>query len=232
VISSIVIILLLWAVIVTMGHVEGEEFSPTHFRSRTFSFYEIPIIHWQITPISRSTTTPSTAILLTQKKWITPPATPPSIWHISSLRHGVGESKDDDAALLLRQLRNGAGGSGSWSQWSQDHPELANVLWPTIAKLAERELYVLMPRLLEIVRPITSVEPLRVTIAGYLRQEYRSLIRDMRAAGRDDLADALLAEAAEDEHLSFAKEKDLVKEKQPVLKEESTSRPDKDAAFP
>ncbi|MFG0290423.1 MAG: hypothetical protein ACF8CQ_19750, partial [Rhodopirellula sp. JB044] len=100
-ISTIVLGGLLVVVIRSMGFVQGEEFSPSHFRSRTFSFYEIPLIHWQITPIQRKSTTPSTAVLLTQKKWVSPPSDEPRVWHLVSLRRGLEESHDDDAALLL-----------------------------------------------------------------------------------------------------------------------------------
>lgn len=188
-----------------MGHVEGEEFSPTHFRSRTFSFYEIPIIHWQVTPIFRSSSTPPTALLLTQKKWISPPITPPATWHLVSLSHGGREPREDDAALLLSQLRLQGDSGPFWSQWSLDHPALAGELWSTIGTLSQRELYILMPRLLELVRSIDRVDTLRQTQRQYLQEEYASLIRDMRAAGRDDLADALTLEAAQDDQQSSPK---------------------------
>lgn len=204
-ISAIVLGILLWGVVGTMGYVEGEEFSPTHFRSRRFSFYEIPIIHWQITPIDRSSSTPLTALLLTQKKWISPPSSSPTTWHLVSLSRGGREPQEDDAALLLNQLRLQRDGGSFWSQWSQDHPALASQLWPTIGTLSQRELYILVPRLLELVRPIDSVDTFRATQRQYLRQEYASLVRDMRAAGRDDLADALTLEAAQDEQQSTQK---------------------------
>ncbi|EMI58522.1 hypothetical protein RSSM_00049 [Rhodopirellula sallentina SM41] len=181
-----------------MGYVQGEEFAPSHFRTRTFSFYEIPLIHWQITPIQRKSTTPSTAVLLRQKKWVSPPSGEPRVWHLVSLRRGLEQSNDDDAALLVSQLRLQVDGSAVWRKWSQDHPDLAGVLWPAIAKLADRELYILMPRLLEMARRIDSVPYLQSTISGYLADEYDALIRDMRAAGQNDLADSLAAEAAED----------------------------------
>jgi len=181
-----------------MGRVQGEEFSPTHFRTRTFSFYEIPIIHWQITPIHRSSNTPSSATLVAQKKWITPAAGDPTVWHLVSLRRGLEASEDADAALLVNQLRMRGSSGSAWRRWSQDHPELASVLWPEVAKLAQRELYILMPRLFELTRPIEGVEPLRTTMASYLSEEYASLVRDMRAAGRDDLAKTLMAEAEAD----------------------------------
>lgn len=203
--SAIVLCVLLWALVRTMGHVEGEEFSPTHFRSRTFSFYEIPIIHWQVTPIVRASSTPPAALLLTQKNWISPPATPPATWHLVSLSRGGRDPQEDDAALLLSQLRLHGHGGPFWSQWSQDHPALAAELWPMIGTLSQRELYILIPRLLELVRSIDSVDTLRETQRQYLQQEYASLVRDMRAAGRDDLADALTLEAAHDEQQSFPK---------------------------
>ena len=192
-------------VVRTMGYVEGEEFSSTHFRSRRFSFYEIPIIHWQITPIVRVSSTPSTALLLTQQNWISLPPTAPADWHLVSLRRGGRGLQDDDASLLLDQLRLERDGSPYWSQWSQKHPKLASVLWPTIGKLAQRELYILMPRLLERVRPIDTVDALQATQREYLGREYASLVRDMRAAGLEGLADALAAEAAQDSRGSSTK---------------------------
>ncbi|WP_250930875.1 hypothetical protein [Aporhodopirellula aestuarii] len=201
-ISTVALGVLLLIVIRTMGYVEGEEFSPTHFRSRTFSFYEIPLIHWQITPIQRESTTPPAALLFTQKNWVSPPPGDPVDWHLVSLQRGMEETYNADASLLLTQLRLRANGTGVWRKWSQDHPGLAGALWPAVAKLADRELYILMPRLLEMARQIDSPPALQSTISNYLTQEYASLIRDMRAAGQNELADALSAEAAEDENIS------------------------------
>lgn len=201
-ISTLVLGVTLFLIIRLGGYVEGEEFSPTHFRSRTFTFYEIPIIRWQITPIRRKTTTPLAAITLTQMNLIEPPPGEPTLWHLVSLNFGGGDPIHDDANLLMKQLRyrsDGNGfGSAYWKTWSNDHPELAKEFWPTIAKLAQRELYLLMPRLFEIVRQTDDPDQLRSLVRGYLQEEYRSLIRDMRDAGRNDVADALAAEAAAD----------------------------------
>lgn len=197
-ISTIVLGLTLFFIIRFGGYVEGEEFSPTHFRSRTFTFYEIPIIRWQITPIRRKTTTPMAALTLTQTKLIQPPPGEPEVWHLVSLQLGGDEAVNDDANLLMKQLRFYTDGGAYWKNWSNDHPELAKEFWPTIAKLSERELYLLMPRLFEIVRQTEDPGLLRSLIRGYLQEEYQGLIRDMRDAGRDDVADALAAEAASD----------------------------------
>lgn len=194
-ISTLVLGLIGFLVIRVAGYVEGEEFSPTHFQARRFTFYEIPILHWQITPIRRETTTPDAAVSLTQKKLVVPPAGEPTTWHLVSIQRGSTPVVDDDAALLTRQLRFVADGDIVWRKWSNDHPRLAKIFWPTIAKLSERELYVLMPRLFEMVRQIKEPETLETLIAGYLQVEYESLIRDMRDAGQAELADSLAEEA-------------------------------------
>ncbi|SMP76908.1 hypothetical protein SAMN06265222_12237 [Neorhodopirellula lusitana] len=197
-ISTCVLALVLFGIIRTTGYVEGEEFSPTHFRSRKFTFYEIPLIHLQITPIRRTTTTPLTALMLTQKNWIKQPDLEPSTWHLVSLQRGNEDPVDDDAALLMKQLRLHRDGAPFWKTWSTDHPEMAQPFWQTIGTLSQRELYLVMPRLFEIVGPLDDPDTLKTMISDYLQTEYTSLIRDMRAAGRDELADALAKEAASD----------------------------------
>ncbi|MFG0267689.1 MAG: hypothetical protein ACF8AM_21435 [Rhodopirellula sp. JB055] len=182
----------------TFGYVAGTEFAPNHFQTRHFSFYEIPLVHWQITPIRRTSTTPETARYLTQSKILTMPNQIPDRWDLAELSHGMQESQPHDPALLLDHLRLMDGGSPVWKQWSKNHPKLAQQLWPTIAKLADRELYILIPRLMELARDVNDVATLKTTVADYLAEEYVSLIRDMRDAERDELADALLAEALEE----------------------------------
>lgn len=197
-ITTLVLGLISYGLIRTTGYVEGEEFSPTHFRSRTFSFYEIPLIHWQITPIHRKPTTPTTAVTLTQRKLVESPPGEPSVWHLVWIRRGANDVINDDADLLMSQLRYRADGTAYWKKWTNDHPQLAKELWPTIATLSQRELYILMPRLFEMVRRVDDPLVVRSLIGGYLQTEYAGLIGDMRAAGQNALADELAFEANQD----------------------------------
>ena len=82
IIGAILSSLLLFVVVRLQGHVTGREFSPTHFRLREFSFYEIPLLHLQITPIKRSDVTPRSATYLRQKSLIRTPKgfQRPGIW--------------------------------------------------------------------------------------------------------------------------------------------------------
>ena len=196
--SAVVLVVVLLIVIQTQGNISGSEFSPTHFQQRDFSFYEIPLIHLQISPIRRSDSSPSTAKFLRMKSLITAPKGKPAYWHLVKISRGIGGTNYADANLLIDQLLLNPDGDLYWKVWTKDHPKLASVLWPIIQKLAERELYILMPRVFEIVQTQQNPDQLQATIDSYLVEQYRELIQDMVAADRPELAKQLLAEAKAD----------------------------------
>jgi hypothetical protein len=203
--------LLLFVIVRLQGHVSGQEFSPTHFRVRKFSFYEIPLLHLQITPIKRSDVTPRSATYLRQKTLIRAPKGIPTTWHLVSISRGLTGSTPADADLLVEQLTIGLDRGDFWRQWSIDHPQRANILWPLIQRLAERELYVLMPRLMEMSQTDQPAAQFSQQADQWLQQQYVSLVNDMRAAERDQLADQLLEEALSD----FPESAELSKLKRP-----------------
>lgn len=196
--SIFVLTFALFIVIRTQGFVSGQEFSPTHFQLREFSFYEIPLLHIQITPIKRAGATPRTAIYVRQNALIRPGTGAPNIWHLVSISRGLTGSTPADANLLMDQLNLQTAGDEFWRKWSIDHPKHAKILWPVIQKLAERELYILMPQVFELAQIDQSGQRLQLNIDRLLRDQYRSLISDMQAADRSELAQQLLAEAKKD----------------------------------
>src|SRR6056297_1818481 len=195
---TVLVGLMLFLVILTQGHVSGEEFSPTHFQQRRFSFYEIPLLHLQITPIRRTGTTSNTARYVRQSGMIPTPKGPPSTWHLVSISRGLTGTTPDDAQLLIDQLELDGQNADHWRDWSRQHKPEAKVLWQEIAKLANRELYLLMPPIFELAQQGDSAAQLQQRIDRRLQREYRELILDMRAADRSTLADQLLTEALQD----------------------------------
>lgn len=191
--------LAIFLIIRTQGHVTGQEFSPTDFQVRRFAFYEIPLLGLQITPIKRTGMTPDTARYVRQRNLIqTTPGRAPS-WHLISISRGITGTTPGDAELLAHHLHLTHRAKAYWKQWSQDHPQHAKAFWPLIQRLAERELYVLMPPLFELAQ-LTAQSPGQLTAAidSRLRTEYRHLIEDMRLADRPEVADELLREALND----------------------------------
>ncbi|TWU56890.1 hypothetical protein Poly51_28080 [Rubripirellula tenax] len=196
--ATVLFVIVGFLVIRTQGYVSGSEFSPSHFQKRDFSFYEIPLIHLQITPIKRSGTTPETAVYLRQTGLIPAATGNPDVWHLVTIQRGLTGRTPADAQLLTDQLELNTGSNPYWKQWCTDHPKLARELWPTIQKLADRELYILMPRMLEIAQNQPSIEALQTEIDKYLKREYAGLIADLKETGRNDLAEALRQEASRD----------------------------------
>ena len=107
-----------------------------------------------------------------------------------------------------------------WQTWSENNPQQATVLWPIIQRLANRELYVLIPSLLEQATLATAgdstvqAKKFNTEIDDWLQNEYIQLIRDMQDAKRETLANALLQEAI----IDFPNNTELKKmaEKQPA----------------
>jgi len=186
-------------VIRIQGHVSGNEFAPSHFVQRSFSFYEIPLFHWQITPIRRQDNTPAGATFVKTKILNTLPKGPPTSWHLVSLSQGLSQETKADASFLLAQLELDNGQQLYWRNWSQQNPKHAAILWPIIHQLAKRELYILMPMVFATADSgIQNPAEFQKLIDQQLSQEYASLITDMREAGKPDIAAKLLNEAITD----------------------------------
>ncbi len=216
--AAIMLVIVGFLVIRTQGFVSGSEFSPTHFQKRDFQFYEIPLLRLQITPIVRSSSTTPTATYLRQKNLIPIVTGAPEVWHLVWISRGFTGAKPADAQMLTDQLELAGSGDPYWKKWSVDHPSKAQTLWPVVQRLAERELYVLIPRLLEIAQIETaaatadtgkssakrtrpddaSAADLKAAIDAYLPTQYSTLVEDLRQAGRQALADEVQEDAIED----------------------------------
>ena len=207
-ITGSLIIIFLAGIVFFFGQVQGREFAPSHFEIRQFSFTEIPLLRLQITPIRRVSESSVLQRYLNTSSLISRPAGQPTDWHIVELtRFGVS-TEPADAKLLTDFLSIPYRGFAMqsdhyWHQWSILHPKHAAVLWPQIQKLAERELYLLIPDVFQIAdadpqATTESVDAMRERLREFLITSYASLIDDMRAAGMDDVAESLRQEAAVD----------------------------------
>ncbi|EMI19270.1 hypothetical protein RMSM_03806 [Rhodopirellula maiorica SM1] len=197
-IGTILVSLFVLLFVRTQGFVSGREISPDTFVMRDFQFYEIPIVHLQITPIRRTASTPKTATYLRQKKLIGNPSSPSSRWDLVNISRGFTGGTPLDGQLLVDHLSLEHQGNAYWRQWSIDHPGQAKVFWPVIQRLANRELYLLMPPLFELAQRQQTAAELSAEIDQLLVIQYRDLILDMRSAKRDELANGLLNEALSD----------------------------------
>lgn len=171
-------IFLLFTVLM-FGLVEGEEFAADTFKRRTFTYYEIPLLHWQVTGIQRDDSAGQLEEHLAKKKLIGPPNTKQNRktrWDLVSSNRTESNSPICDANILCSYLdQRNADKSLSWLVWSKKKTELAKVLWPAVAELARRELYFFIPDLLQAAKGSSQPEPLKRQLDLTLNGKYRFL---------------------------------------------------------
>lgn len=177
-------------IVLLFGRVKGEEFAPTHFQSRSFQYYEIPLVHIQVTPIERKSTTDLVSQHVRSRQYVTVAQGPPEQWDIVELNGRPGDAELLTSVLELRQ-----DGKLYWEEWSEDNPQAAQVLWPIVQKLATRQLYVLLPDVFEIARLDPDPQSLKQRIDSFLAPAYADLTEDLAAAGKLEHARTVLDEA-------------------------------------
>lgn len=178
------------------GHVRGREFSPSHFTTRSFRFWEIPLVHLQISPIRRVPEPNNVANYLQAKRHIQIPNNPPALWHLVQLDRGVSSSTFADAEILTSYLElKDADNKFVWEEWSKSYPQAAAIFWPYVQQLAEKELYLLVPPLFALAEQSTEADSLRANIDAWLPNGYLELTQDLLAAQQPLLAENLLRDA-------------------------------------
>ncbi|MCC9600872.1 hypothetical protein LOC67_09865 [Stieleria sp. JC731] len=201
-VSATLSVLLVAGIVMFKGNVKGIEFAPSHFQTREFSFYEVPFLEIQLSPIRRNLISDKVSSYLRSNSLIsTPRGKPPTEWHIVSISRGP-TSQQQIASLLTESIWVGDfRGSHYWVQWNTDHPKRAAVLWPIVQRLALRQLYVLIPPLLQIARSLPGdddANSFQQAIDKFLIAESAELTKDLRLANREDLANEILHETIGD----------------------------------
>ena len=149
---------LLAIMVMLFGRVSGEEFSAQKFTRRTFTYYQVPFLRQQLTPVSFSQSWGNSKELstyLNSMKLIGDVSNEEIRWDIVRL-HEIGTSgSQGDAEILTKYFDQwGAFGNKTWVEWTQnkDNSDVAATFWPLVAKLAHEKLYILIPDLFDAAR--------------------------------------------------------------------------------
>lgn len=186
-----------------LGRVNGEEFSPDNFTRRTFSYFEVPLLGLQVSPIYRNDRTNSLESFLTTGKLVKEIKTTDDQrrWDLVVAARG-SDSQDQqmlgqgDARILCSYLdAEGPKKDSIWLDWSKQHPALAKLLWSTVAKLARQELYPFIPELFDAARSTTDPAALRQRMDELLSQRYHEFARAQQQLGNHEAAVELFTEA-------------------------------------
>lgn len=156
--------LLVFMATITFGAVHGVEFCPQTFERRSYSYYEIPLIHWQVTGELHEDVTGGTELSVTSKNYIKPPSGEPD-WHVLVGSLGTRGRRAGDAGILMHYLdATEVGSSLRWENWTEMHAEQAKVLWPAVQQLAIAERYVYVPDVFELAKSISDPAELKGAI--------------------------------------------------------------------
>jgi hypothetical protein len=160
VMSILGFLVIVYFITLLFGSISGEEFAPDTFSRREFSYYQLPVVHIQVTPVRRVVRPHELCQHLVKNALISTTATE-SRWDLVAARRGGRRLRDGDALILCRYLDAAdAEGEAYWLTWSNDHPKLAKVLWPKVAQAARDELYTIVPQMFRLAWSLD--DPLRL----------------------------------------------------------------------
>lgn len=160
--------------VLLFGHAQGEEFSPDTFECRSFSYYRIPLTEIQVTAIRHYKYNSPLRDHLFRNNLLPKSEDNAPRWnlvyrHTLTSREGiVGDAKIliDFVPEFRWDIKN------EWLSWTQDHPDLAAVLWPAIAELARTNLYIYVPDILELAEAAEQPEDLAIQIDQCVAEKY------------------------------------------------------------
>jgi hypothetical protein len=145
---------------VQFGGVHGVELNPYSFARRSYSFYEVPIIRWQVRGIRREDVASVVVDFLEQQKYLPAAKAAPDVWHIVVGSRGMRPPRLGDADILVRYLETTtAENNHQWVEWSEKNPKLAGPLWKAVSRLAQDELYIYIPELFD--KALAATDPVQ-----------------------------------------------------------------------
>jgi hypothetical protein len=172
------------------GYVSGYEFNPQTFERRRFGFYEIPLVRLQVTPLWRNDASGAVEQLVRSHNYVTPTKGAPEQWDLISFRRSTYKPVPTDPLILQRYLdAQDAARSPFWQDWSVEHPDLAKILWPEVARLARMDLYVLLPPLFDLAREASDVKVFEPQLHKLQAQQLRENADHLKKRA-DEIEDA------------------------------------------
>lgn len=171
------VLVLFLAPFLRYGAVVGEEFTPQRFQRRSYNYWEVPLIHVQITPLKRQNETNELETYLTQKKLVPVSGRSQPSWDLVTVRRADVAAAPGDALILCRYLDlKNSDGHFVWLEWTKANQGLAKVFWPTVAEAARCNMYVLTPDLFHLAQRATDqvidAQNLKRQLAEHLAARY------------------------------------------------------------
>ena len=149
------------------GGVTGEEFNPYTFQRRKFYFFEIPLLRWQVYPLVRSAASGDVEEWVETSGCLPKKKSDPEAWHLFAFRRSAAVSPEFDAAILKTYLdTRDAQKKYYWYDWSIEHPQMAKILWPAVARFARLNLYLVIPHFFQLAATAEDAQDLQTKLTA------------------------------------------------------------------
>jgi hypothetical protein len=183
---------------VWFGGVHGVEINPYSLARRSYSFYEIPIVRWQVLGIRREDVTSITVVFLEKQKYVAAAKGAPNVWHVVTGTRGRRAPVIGDADVLVRYLEaQDSENYHLWQKWSEENPQLAKCLWPAVSRLAQDELYLFVPDLFDLAKQADDPVAFQAALNKQLAQRLFELGQRLQELEEHAAAKKYLDEAAQ-----------------------------------
>lgn len=159
-----------------VGAINGTEFSPNTFQSRSFRYLRIPGTMSRLGPTTLGPTFSTTELEIL--KHLTR-QNGSDTWHPIAIVNSNLAPKYPAALLVESLSRKSPEGNSIWAAWSAKNPALASTLWPFIQSMALNNIYLEIPNILEFAEnysgPVEKFESELHTFAREKLLSHRSL---------------------------------------------------------
>ena len=184
----------------SFGRVDGTEFSPHQFSRRNFTYYQIPIVQLQITPVVRSSPTHDLEDYLSRQK-ILVPATTANRWDPINTYSGSAQI-NGDAKILCNYLdTTNSHREFVWLDWTKDEKNEKKIgpFWSAVHQAANLNAYFVIPSLFQVAKKPLDAEAFETELHNVARQQYFDAATDYASVNESDIAEKLFAAAREHE---------------------------------
>lgn len=173
------------------GAVQGVEFAPHNFSSRTYTLLRIPVLNVQVWPGKRVTASNPLVQHLFDEKILTVGTMTPPEFDLVEERAGTRMTRGD-ARYLQKYLVEAM---FEWQEWTTKHPEMAKIFWPEVQRVAQRRMYTAIPEMFHIASQAESPEELKEALHRHAAAHYLQMARIEYDLGKAGPAIVLLEEA-------------------------------------
>ena len=181
--------------VVAFGSRHGTEICLETLQRRSYSYYEAPILGIQLTGAKYlEVPDPLAELFLSEGFFVEPPANKKR-WRLVESYFSAAEGPETDAKILTRYLdAHDASRDLPWLAWSKQNLPLAHVLWNAVATLAQYDLYLHIPELMDLSHGGGTVAEREQRIEAFLAEQ---LTAAAAVAGDPQTAEKLRTLAAE-----------------------------------